>query len=286
MSSTHWNDPPHTGGQSKIAAAWRGVDAGLKLVLLGYTLLAVGVLLAVTLHGLAAGGLLTQQPRVYFTDKDDVLMPVLVTLGLAVLAGYGAILAGHLRCCAAPPHVEARDTMYAGMACLVLGAVSVATSLLLEGGSTGLGVLRGWSGVERLDFSAVGGLFQLGGLGLMLLSYYCFNYFLRSVAVGEGEQCRGVDLLLLYLALLVGCSIGAAWYLHQLPWKLPVLLALGAGWVACGVWHIHRIDSARKAIAVALASSRPEMAPHLLMTPGGVPPALSGVRRVLKAMKK
>ena len=118
------------------------------------------------------------------------------------------------------------------------------------------------------------------GAVLIFLSLFCFNYFLRGVAAGANGPAGAVDSLMLVLALLLGCSVGAGLHMHHLPWKLPALIVLALGWVGLLVWHVQRIDQARKRIEESLLNIR-QAGGRMLLTPHGVPPALFGVRRVL-----
>jgi hypothetical protein len=185
-------------------------------------------------------------------------------IALSSLFSYGFILAGKWRCLMnAPERHAAKWLIFSCMLCLVIGpALNILTSMGGEGAQNYKQIRKIQEGTADLKFNSVGGILQLLGTVLSIVSALVFVLFLRAIACCFSSRIllAIIYLYLLYSALLLGIT-GQLFFASPKSLTRPdVALALGVGWLLSGLGYLFVVFVTRICIARGTALIRSPLA--------------------------
>ncbi len=259
-SSTYRNHSSHMIPHLNAEPRWRQVRLGLRLVLLGYVVLAAAALAGPALLWLAfhADPALLG-PTGAANAKNVLTVAGIIVLGVGVLVGSLPILAGQWLCMAnAPSRNGARGLMLVALLCAFLGLGLTVMAPFVGGKWTYTALQDGLEALDRLDVLQGGLLVHLLGLALGLGSCLALCLFLRAIAgyFVYPEGARHVDVHLFVVSLLIGLSVGVPLMLRPLSSRPEAVLGLAAAWLVCFVWHLFLVGGARACISHGLETFR------------------------------
>jgi hypothetical protein len=269
-----------------VQSGWLEICKGLGLVAHGYGVLVLGGLLGPVLIWLSLDtDLLRGQWNRTGEERDTLLLLGMITIGATALVSYGLVLAGQWRCLRyAPEKHNAKQVMYVCVHAVFLALALNAIGAWLDGGGTYKALQGGWDDVARLDPHNPCNLIQAASAGVGLFASLVFSLFLRSLAgcVNDRVGVRSVDLSLALVGLLLGGSLGTAFWLNRLALRAEMLPWLVGGWLLCFAWHLALVRCVRDRVEDALC--RPSLSrgiPAPKSGPGGVGGhSNSGLRRL------
>ena len=141
---------------------------------------------------------------------------------MTAVCSYGLVLSGQWRCLMyAPQRHNAKELMYICFHCLIVGSILNGIGAWLDGGKTYAALQQGWAGLEELDVWSVGNLMQVGSVLLGVAGSLVFSRFLRNVAecFNDRRRARAVDFNLWFMAVMIGVSLGAYFFVRGLTLK-------------------------------------------------------------------
>jgi hypothetical protein len=229
------------------------VRLGLGLAALGHVLL-----LAVAVPGLLLAGQAPHAERLGWLPgwlpEDDAEWFGLVLAAAAAPLGYVLLLAGQWRCLRhAPQRDGAKEWMFVSLLCLLIMPVPFAVAHFIGGAANYAVFQRGLAAVDDLALGDVGGLLQLVGVVLVLLSCLLFAQFQRAArrCLPEGTSSRLAEGYFFFVFLLLGACAGPAVFSQPASRQL-LLQILAVGWGLSGLWHLALILDTRRAIQATL----------------------------------
>jgi hypothetical protein len=240
---------------------WPEVGKGLNGILLGYAVGTAGVALGVAMLMYAMP---TDEMKELIRGNSSTLELVsLLTIGfilLSSLLSYAMILRGKWRCLMnAPERHAARWLIFACMLCMVLGpALNIITSVAGEGAQNYKSLGKGRDGFAEVKFEGVGGILQVVGYVLSMVSTVLFILFLRAVTVCFESKAwqHLINVYVGYATLLIGTTVQMMLNPRAMM-RTEVLLALFVGWVLSGIGYFTLIIGVRFLITTRLAQMRP-----------------------------
>jgi hypothetical protein len=230
----------------------RAISAGLGLVACGYGILVAGGVIGSVLvwQALEEAPSLRRLGVPY--EMIEGFLPLGVTIvALTALLSYGLVMLGHWRCVIhAPQQKSGRMLMYTCLNLVVLASVMYVLGAYREYGRTYLALQRGWREVAQLDPLTTGNLLQGVAALLGVISLFFFSLFLRGVASCFHDRAgmRHVDLYLVFVALLVGGSLGTYLCSYHLVSRALMLSWIASGWLLCFAWHVFLIRRIRRCV--------------------------------------
>jgi hypothetical protein len=285
-TAKYFKDGAEAPFELEVESGWVQVSKGLGLVAHGYGILVVGGVIGPLLiwlsldTGLSPDGLPSARE-----DRDRLLLLGMVTVGLTALLSYGLVLAGQWRCLRYAP--EGHSTKQVMYVCLFTVFLALALNLIgawADGGRTYAALQGGWDEVARLDSRSPGILLQAGSAGLGLFGSLAFSLFLRNLAgcFHDRLAVRSLDLNLALVGVLLGGSLGTAFWVNRLALRAELLPWLVGGWLFCFAWHLALVKCVRRCVDDGVRRS-PQLRgiPAPKSGPGGVAMnSLSGLRRL------
>jgi cytochrome bd-type quinol oxidase subunit 2 len=267
-----WNAAPSRALPAK--PRWHEVQRGVEFILAGYLALCTLALPGVVL-GLAAGGSSTAPAWLKFeSSQAEFFAPVAAVVGVLLACALG--LLGQVWCMMyAPPGARARKR-------LLLGILAILVSLTLSLAAPLLGAHWDLQLAERLQdayqeehLPPVGTLFQVAAVALVLVNVLLFSQFARRVMSHLGDQQRAAqaERFFLYVALLLGGSVGAFLAQRHVAEQAYLLLGLAVGWTVCVGWHVGLLVGLSRCVRAAQPQPAPDGG-H-----SGIRRPYSGVRR-------
>ncbi len=289
--SSYWHDSTDTIRHARTESNWNEARKGLAMSIVGYACLLGGWAFGAGLFWL----LHYSQRRAWVQelvgrDEETVLLMAVASLIMAVLAGYGLLIAGLWRCLTyVPQHQGAKEQVYVCITFFLVGSLLNIASAFLGGWKNYERLFEGVDGFHKLDYTSSGGIMQLTGVVLCLFTFYVFNQFLRTIVCcfDDRPRIRVLDLYLMYMSLLIGGTVTSFFVLRRLPFHDDVFRGLAIGWIVCLVLQTCVIQSIRNGIKHGMGKlgvTRP--GDETGITLQNVSQRLSGMHRILRAMEK
>jgi hypothetical protein len=243
---------------------WPEVGKGLTRILMGYVVAFLGTAAGVGVFVLAIYG---HEAGLYAKGNKNTMELIttagLLVIGVSSLASFSLVLAGKWRCLMnAPERNAARWLIFACMLCMVIGPfMNILTSLGSDGANNYKQFQHYKEGVH-LKFDSVGGVLQLLGTILSIVSTMLFVLFLRAITCCFRSRFLTsiIHLYLLFSALLIGVSAQMLFAMPQTLTRPEVILGLLAGWLAWTAGYVFLVFSTRICIASGSARIRSPLA--------------------------
>ena len=289
ITAKYVSAPTESALQYNTETGWRSVGRGLRLVMLGYVVLLCGAGLGL---GLLRVGMMDTPVVRKVADPDDrdlVLAMGLLTLGLTALLSYALVLVGQWSCLMYSPQTQhAKELIYICFNCVLMASLLNGVGAYLDGGSTYAALRGGVDELDRLDLWSAGNLLQISSAVLGLFGAVVFSGYLRAVAGCFQDQsgARRVDLSLLLMGLLVGCSIGALFCVQRLSfraWAVPWLIG---GWLLCFVLHLNAVNAVFRCLHANLGRGLSRQVPRVASGGAVAMHTLSGLHRLAKGVRE
>jgi hypothetical protein len=284
-TALRWNASGSRVMPVQLAPKWREVRQGLTLTASGYLVLLLGAV-----PGLLLVGLARRAERLGWLpaglEQEDAELAGVVLAAAAGSLGYLLLLAGQWRCLTyAPQRHGAKEWMLIGILCLLVGAFSLIAAQFLGGSRNYAALWRGPDALDDLKLLEGGGLLQLMGLSLLLLSCLMFGQFLRITCgcLQEGASTAGMDSWFFCVFLLLGGSVGGA--LLCRGWTRPLVLqGIVLGWALAWLWHLALLLITRRCIRQTLRrlGAGTRQVPRLRYDEMGRPKPPSGLQHAPK----
>ncbi|HEY8504381.1 MAG TPA: hypothetical protein VIL46_07340 [Gemmataceae bacterium] len=235
---------------------WREVASGLGRILAGCLLFVVAAAGAVVVAPLVAAKAQAARNLPGPPDPAVTWLVMLSALGLAslVLLCYWLMISGQWRCAlGAPDRCGARWFLFGCILCVLVGpAMSVAEAIIAASDplAARFTPAQRVGAAVRLPLS----LTELVGVAVDLIGMVLFVLFIRSVGVCFDAR-RLISQAELYLTFSVGLIAMTLYLIFGAdPAQLPryVMLLVGIGWIAGGVWFLFLIAYCRLVIHLRL----------------------------------
>jgi hypothetical protein len=246
----------------RMELGWGDVAAGLGKVLIGYTVLFVGVSIGVGLLVVAFIGFQADVAK-GLKPSNGHWWELYLGLGILKVIGIismGIIIGGQFKCMlhAAERH-GARWFMFMCIACLFLGpAFQVAAGIASW---QAIAEIKNHPGkLDAFHFSPLAQRLLLTGFAISMLYPLFFILFLRAVAtcLRLAKHALLIDVFLAFATLLAGATMYGL-YKHPLggPPVPPVpALLVAAGWLVVGVLYVGLIAMMRICINMVISRIR------------------------------
>jgi hypothetical protein len=237
---------------------WPEVGKGITRILIGYFIAVVGTAAGIGVFMLSIYG----HEMGLFAKGNKNTMELIATAGVLVigvtsLLSYSLILAGKWRCLMnAPERHAARWLIFGCMLCMVIGPVMNILTSLGGDGANNYKQMQHYKDGIHLTFDSVGGILQLLGTILSIVSTLLFVLFLRAVTCCFRSKflTSMIHLYLLFSALLIGVTSQLLFALPRTLTRPEVFLGLAAAWLACVLGYVFLVFCTR--VCIATGSSR------------------------------
>ncbi len=259
---------------------WKEVQQGIRLVLLGYT-----VLVVIGAPGVFFLWLSGYPDRVAVSGlgltPDETAELGWVITGAGALLAYLLVLVGQWRCLGhAPQRHGGKEFIYTSILCLLTAPPCLIAAHYL-GGADNYSLLA--AGLDRAglrDFLYGPGPLQVAGVLLGLLSVLCFSGFVHGVCKCMGRPGERRRSFFWLAGFLVGGSVGIFLTPPSAP-RSEVFTGLVAGWAICLLWHVALVAAASRLIDITLRHGGRLSGQHRVDA-GQKPRPYSGIHRYLQ----